>query len=140
MPEDLVYRQACTFLIFPVQSPFPNNIYEADKEKGNKHQYRHKPVPSKSTKIDCIRIKEYDFHIKQYKQNGHQKVFYSHWLTSIPELLYTTFKNLKFINCLSFRAKQAASKDHDRDQTNCKNQLNSDREIITCPADLIDLT
>lgn len=110
MPEDLVYRQAYTFLIFPVQGSFSNDIHEAGKEKTDKHQYRHKPIPAKSTKIHRIRIEENDFNIKQHKKNGYKKIFNGHWLTSITKLLNTTFKYLKLVAGLSLGAQQTTSK------------------------------
>ena len=103
MPENLVYRQAYTFLIFPVQGSFSNDVHEAGKEKTDKHQHRHKPIPTKSTKIHCIGIEENDFNIKQHKKNGYKKIFNGHRLTGIAKLLNTTFKYLKLIAGLSFR-------------------------------------
>ena len=139
MPEDLVYRQAYTFLIFPVQGSFSNDIHKACEKKTNKHQHRNKPIPSQRTKIHCIRVEENDFNIKQHKKNGYQKIFHRHGLTRIAKLLNTTFKYLKLVACLSFRPQQTTSKEHNSNQPNGKNQLNCDREIITRSADLLDL-
>ena len=139
MPEDLVYRQAYTFLIFPVQGSFSNDIHEACEEKTNKHQHRHKPIPTKPTKIHRIRIEENDFDIKQHKKNSYQKIFNGHWLTRIAKLLNTTFKYLELVAGLSFRSQQTTSKKHNSNQSNGKNQLNCDRKIITRSADLLDL-
>lgn len=139
MPEDLVvFRHV--LLLFPVQSSFSDDVDEADEEEADKHQHGQKSIPAQSTEIHRIGIEENYFHVKQHKQDRYKKIFNGHWLTGIPELLDATFKHLKLVAGLSFRTKQAASEDHNGNQTNSKNQLNSDREIITCPADFRDLT
>lgn len=139
MPDDLVVVRH-VLLIFPVQGSFSDDVDEADEEEADKHQHGQKPIPSQSTEIHCIGIKENDLHVEQHKQDRYKEIFNGHRLTGISKLLDTAFKDLELVAGLSFRTKQAASEDHDGNQTNGKNQLNSDREIITCPADFRDLT
>jgi len=96
MPDDLV-SSGILFLFFPVQCTFFNDINEASEKEADKHHNGHESIPAQSPEINRVGIKENDFHIKQYEEDGNQKILDGHRLAGIPELLDTTFKYLKFV-------------------------------------------
>ena len=98
-------------LLFPLQSPLLNNIKKACQEKCHKNNYSKKSMPAQFPEIYGIRIKKNNFHIKQNKQNSHQKIFYCHRLAGITLRFDPAFKIYQLVFGFSFRAQKMRTGD-----------------------------
>lgn len=135
MPDDLV-PSGIAFLFFPVQGTFFNDIDKSSEEKADKHHNCHESIPSQTPEINCVGIKENNFNIKQNEKDGNQEILDGHGLTCITKLLDTTLKYLQLITGLALWPQELGSKDHDGHQSHGKQELDSNRKIVACSADL----
>ena len=66
-------------------------------KKADKEQYCEKSIPSQGFKNDCVGIEKDHFHVKEYKQDCDQKIFYRHRLAGITMTFDPAGKSFQFI-------------------------------------------
>ena len=98
--------------IFPLKGFLTDDVYEARQEKPDEQYDCPESIPAKFPEIDCVRIKEYHFHIEEHEKDRHKEVLDRHRLPRIALLCDPAFKCLKFVFRQPFRTEDMGGRQH----------------------------
>ena len=117
-------------LIFPIQSAFLHDVYEAAKEERNEKNNLNKALLTQIAEVDRIGVEENNLHVEKDKQDGNKEVLDTHGLAGVSYRGDTTLEVDEFVLCAPLGAQQMRNGHHHDDEPYRNHDLQSDGEII----------